>query len=38
MSAESWNLFFDPARAAGRYKLRLQGDVALDGRLTLPKK
>lgn len=38
VSSESWNLFFDPARAAGRYRLRSQGAFALDGRLNPPKK
>ena len=38
VSPESWNLFFDPARAAGKYRLRSQSALALDGRLNRPGK
>jgi RES domain-containing protein len=38
VSTESWNLIFDPRRAAGKYKLRTQEAFALDGRLNKPGK
>jgi RES domain-containing protein len=38
VSSESWNLFFDPVRAAGKYRLRSQGAFALDGRLSPARK
>jgi RES domain-containing protein len=34
VSAHSWNLVFDPARAAKRYVLRMQEPFVLDGRLA----
>ncbi|TPJ73207.1 RES domain-containing protein [Mesorhizobium sp. B2-6-2] len=38
VSQHSWNLVFDPGRAAGLYTLRLQEDFALDTRLHPPVK
>lgn len=32
VSPHSWNLVFDPGQAAGRYRLHLQEDFALDTR------
>lgn len=34
VSEESWNLLFNPNRAAGRYKLEAQKRFALDSRLN----
>lgn len=36
VSTRSWNLVFDPARAAGRYTLRSREPFALDTRLHPP--
>jgi RES domain-containing protein len=36
VSRHSWNLVFDPGRAAGFYKVRGQEDFALDTRLHPP--
>lgn len=36
VSAHSWNLVFDPGRAAGSYELRSQERFALDTRLHPP--
>jgi RES domain-containing protein len=36
VSDESWNLIFNPARAAGRYELVAQKRFALDTRLDPP--
>jgi RES domain-containing protein len=36
VSAESWNLLFNPARAAGRYEVESQKRFALDTRLNPP--
>ena len=36
VSQHSWNLVFDPGRAAGLYRLHLQEDFALDTRLHPP--
>lgn len=36
VSQHSWNLVFDPVRAEGLYKSRLQEDFALDTRLHPP--
>lgn len=36
VSQHSWNLVFDPGRASGLYKPRLQEDFALDTRLHPP--
>ncbi len=36
VSTNSWNLIFDPIRAAGSYDLRAQEDFALDTRLHPP--
>ena len=36
VSAHSWSLIFDPARAAGLYALLAQERFALDGRLSPP--
>lgn len=36
VSARSWNLVFDPVRAAGLFRLRLQEPFALDTRLHPP--
>lgn len=36
VSQNSWNLIFDPSRAAGLYKPRHQEDFALDTRLHPP--
>ena len=36
VSRHSWNLVFDPGRAAGLYRLHLQEDFALDTRLHPP--
>ena len=36
VSDESWNLLFNPARAAGRYELTSQRRFALDTRLNPP--
>lgn len=33
VSSHSWNLIFDPSRAAGRYQMRSQERFALDTRL-----
>jgi len=33
VSNHSWNIVFDPIRAAGAYRLRSQEDFALDTRL-----
>lgn len=33
VSNHSWNILFDPSRAAGTYRLRSQEDFALDTRL-----
>lgn len=38
VSQHSWNLVFDPGRAAGLYRLRLQEGFALDTRLHPPVK
>jgi RES domain-containing protein len=38
VSTDSWNLFFDPRRAAGKYVQRTQSAFALDGRLNKPGK
>lgn len=34
VSTQSWNLIFDPVKAAGRFKLRAQERFALDPRLS----
>ena len=36
VTGESWNLLFNPARAAGRYELESQKRFALDTRLNHP--
>ena len=36
ITGESWNLLFNPARAAGRYQLENQTRFALDTRLNPP--
>jgi RES domain-containing protein len=36
VSEESWNLLFNPERAAGRYTLEVQRRFALDSRLNPP--
>jgi RES domain-containing protein len=36
VTGESWNLLFNPARAAGRYELETQKRFALDTRLNRP--
>ena len=36
VTQESWNLLFNPARAAGRYELETQKRFALDTRLNPP--
>jgi RES domain-containing protein len=36
VSEESWNLLFNPSRAAGRYRLEAQKRFALDTRLNPP--
>lgn len=36
VTGESWNLLFNPARAAGRYELERQKRFALDTRLNPP--
>jgi hypothetical protein len=36
VSAHSWNLIFDPAKASGFYRLELQEPFALDTRLHPP--
>jgi RES domain-containing protein len=36
VTQESWNLLFNPARAAGRYELETQARFALDPRLSPP--
>lgn len=36
VSAQSWNLIFDPSRAMGHYALVAQTRFALDGRLNPP--
>ena len=36
VSNHSWNILFDPSRAAGTYRLRTQEDFALDTRLHSP--
>ena len=36
VSQHSWNLVFDPGRAAGLYRLHLQEEFALDTRLHPP--
>jgi RES domain-containing protein len=36
VSSESWNLLFNPIRAAGRYELETQKRFALDTRLNPP--
>jgi RES domain-containing protein len=38
VSRASWNLVFDPARAAGRYALRGQQPLAPDTRLNPPRR
>ena len=36
VTSESWNLLFNPTRAAGRYELEIQKRFALDTRLNRP--
>jgi RES domain-containing protein len=36
VSSHSWNLIFDPTRAAGLYRLVSQERFSLDGRLNPP--
>ncbi len=36
VTSESWNLLFNPTRAAGRYELEIQKRFALDTRLNPP--
>jgi RES domain-containing protein len=36
VSRHSWNLVFDPDRAAGKYKLEMQEPLAIDTRLNPP--
>ena len=36
VSRSSWNLLFDPARAAGKYRLRSQERLVIDTRLNPP--
>ncbi len=36
VTQESWNLLFNPTRAAGRYELETQKRFALDTRLNPP--
>lgn len=38
VSVHSWNVFFDPKRAAGLYRVVLQEPFMLDGRLHPPAK
>jgi RES domain-containing protein len=37
VSRHSWNLLFDPDRAAGKYSLELQERLAIDTRLNPPR-
>src|SRR3954452_11158856 len=38
VTQESWNLLFNPTRAAGRYELETQKRFALDTRLNPPER
>jgi RES domain-containing protein len=38
VSQESWNLLFNPTRAAGRYQLETQKRYTLDTRLNPPRR